>query len=107
MSTGNRQLSKLDTGAKYHGHNARQPLVAAVGDPEGDAVHKKYAGMFDLMGHKCARPDAGWNQRKNNNGRQSEPGRCATDSSHHHTIPITAVFCWFRLQMRLPSRAAA
>lgn len=69
MSTGNRQLSNLDTGAKYHGHHARQPLVTAVGNPEGNPVQKKYAGMFDLMGHKCARPGAGRNQRKKNNRR--------------------------------------
>jgi hypothetical protein len=91
MSTGNCQLSNLDTSAKYHGHNARQPLGAAVSDPEGNPVQKKYAGMFDLMGHKRARPVAGRNQRKNNNSRQSEPRRCAADSSHHHTIPISTV----------------
>jgi hypothetical protein len=91
MSTGNRQLSNLDTSAKYHGHNARQPLVAAVGDPEGDPVQKKYAGVLDLMGQKCARPDAGRNQRQNNNGRQSEPRRCAAEGSYHHAIPISIV----------------
>jgi hypothetical protein len=91
MSTGNCQLSNFNTSAKYHGHNARQPLVAVVGDPEGNPVQKKDAGMFDLMGHKRARPAAGRNQRKHNNSCQSEPRRCAADSSHHHTIPISTV----------------
>jgi hypothetical protein len=101
MSSMDRQLSEFDARAKYHGPNAQQPFIPAVSDAESNSVQKKYAGMFELMGHKCDRPDAGGNQRQHSNNRQHEPRHCVVDISRQRTIQISAVLCRLRLQINL------